>query len=333
MKNIQRRKSTQAQQVWSSGGSSIEAGGETALESEIDRLKKERSLMMQEVIELQQQQRGTTQHMEAVNDKLEAAENRQKQMVSFLAKVFQNPSFLSSLQRQDHRNIASPRTARKFVKYQQHDPLAVVKCQAELENLATPSVIPESNPLAVEQIPDSLDTVENLYLSSENMPFQIENIESDVLAVTHELHNPLEQVREGVSSLGSEEFLIKGKNVVNPPPEATPEYFISYPEDLLSPGIENIVRQEELWSMGFESSAGMSSSGDNLWSNLSNYDMPELGVSSGLSDIWDIASPQAPIGSGIEKWSSEKDLFHELERQASQPEDDSSMKMDPWGFN
>lgn len=277
LRNIQRRKSPQAQ--GSSSGSSTEAG-KTAFEGEIEKLKQEKQSMMQEVIELQQQQRGTVQHMRAVNEKLQAAEQRQKQMVSFLAKVFQNPSFLARLKQ---KNIDSPRTMRKFVKHHQHQEGTsglsiegeIVKYEADMENLATPSVTPDLNPLSVEQIPG------NLGLGSESMPFKTENTETEALAMAHE------------------DILSKGKNVVSTQPEVIPEYFISFPEesvkeenfpDLFSPGIEN-------WSMGFEASPSMPGSSNELWGNLSNYDVPELGVSEGLSDIWELGSPQAAGGS------------------------------------
>ncbi|KAL0344754.1 UNVERIFIED_CONTAM: Heat stress transcription factor A-3 [Sesamum radiatum] len=121
LKNIQRRKAPHSQQIGSSSGSSDEAA-KAAMEGEIERLRKERSSMMQEVVELQHQQRGTFQHMEMVNEKLQAAEKWQKQMVSFLGKIFQNPSFLARLRETgEQKGITSPRTMRKFVKHQAHE--------------------------------------------------------------------------------------------------------------------------------------------------------------------------------------------------------------------
>lgn len=52
---------------------------------------------MEEMVELQQQNRGTARHVDTVNQRLKAAEQRQKQMLSFLAKLFQNPGFLDRL--------------------------------------------------------------------------------------------------------------------------------------------------------------------------------------------------------------------------------------------
>ncbi|KAL8036318.1 hypothetical protein ABFX02_12G150700 [Erythranthe guttata] len=80
--------------------------------------------MMREVIELQHQQRGTVERMETVNEKLHTAEKRQKQMVSFLGKIFKNPSLLSRIgQTRGQKSITTPKTMRKFVKHQGSEPI------------------------------------------------------------------------------------------------------------------------------------------------------------------------------------------------------------------
>ncbi|OMP06126.1 hypothetical protein CCACVL1_01701 [Corchorus capsularis] len=55
LKNIQRRKSPRSQQVGSYLGTSTEAG-RSELEGEVEKLTKEKSMLIQEVVELQQQQ-------------------------------------------------------------------------------------------------------------------------------------------------------------------------------------------------------------------------------------------------------------------------------------
>ncbi|KAJ0687345.1 putative transcription factor HSF-type-DNA-binding family [Helianthus annuus] len=117
LRNIQRRKSNP---TTSTSGSSTNEESNMLVEAEIERLHKEKAEMMQQIIELKTGNRETHQHMELVNEKLEAAEHKQKQMVSFLAKVFQNPTFVSSIRgnTDEPRQISAPRTARKFVKHQ-----------------------------------------------------------------------------------------------------------------------------------------------------------------------------------------------------------------------
>jgi len=274
-------------------------------------------LMMQEVVELQQQQRGTVQHVEAVNEKLQAAEQRQKQMVSFLAKLFQNPEFLARLQRKkDQTALTSPRTIRKFLKHHQNEPLKLKSSmETQFENyrpeLGNLTLVPSSK-----EIPD--------FLFQDTIPSQTENIAP-------------EPFTEGPSSLGLEDPLFKGKSVVVPQEAIPPEYFVAYPEDLgkeknlaefFPPGIEGMEKQEDIWSMGFEGGVGVSSSSNELWANISNYDMPELGVTSSLSDFWDLGFPQAGGSSGVEKLPGESPL-DEPDSQVGQQKDDSPKRTDP----
>lgn len=339
LKNIQRRKSSQSQQIGSSSVSSDEAG-KAALEGEIERLRKERSLMMQEVVELQHQQRDTFQHMQMVNEKLQTAEKRQKQMVSFLGKIFQNPAFLARLQKtREQKRITSPRTTRKFVKHQAHEPGTsdsspkgqIVKYQHEVGTYALPS-----DPLKAKQLPGLplQDMGHDPVFGTENMPFQVKDISRNELAMVHEFLGTPEQA-EAVPTLGTIiDPLCKGKGAVDPPSQSAPEYFISFPDDLVKEkssrefsisGAESMASDEGIWSMGFEAGAGMSSCTE-LWGNISNYEVPELG---GLSDIWDIGSLRPAGGSGIEKWPDEDSPFNELENQEGQPRDDSSKRLDP----
>lgn len=342
MRTIQRRRTSQSLQIGSSSGSSSETG-KAALQGELEHLRKEKSSMMQAVVEMQHQQRNTFQHMEIVNKKLQEAEKRQKQMLSFLAKMLQNPAFVARLQQ---KGITSPRTTRKFLKHQHESGTPgsslegqIVKYRPERRDFAMASVPPDFNPDTFKQLPDySLqNTGENLAFGAGIFPFQAEHTDRDAVVLQHEFIQTPEQAG-GVSSMDALDPFNKGKNIINPEKQVTPQHFISFPEDLareknfleiLSPGIGHMVKEEGEWNLGFEASHGMSSSTNELWSNLSNYDMPELGVSSGISDIWDIGSLQPWGTPGIETWPEEDSPLNELENQAGQSRDDSSKKMDP----
>ncbi|OIT01472.1 heat stress transcription factor a-3 [Nicotiana attenuata] len=269
---------------------------------EIEKLRKEKSSMMQDVVELQQQQRGTVQQMEAVNEKLQAAELRQKQMVSFLAKVFQNPAFLARLrQMKEQEKITSPRTMRKFVKHQPHNqdrPESsiegqIVKYRPDFQDLVTSFENPDFNPVVDQQLPETGFGAEAMLLKNQ------------------------ERVIEGASNFNPEDCYFEGKNVASPQLEVMPECFVSFPEELekeknilgfSSPGIESMVKEQEVWSMGFE--ASMSSTGTELWGSLSNYDVPDFGVSAGLPDVlWDIDPLQEAGSSGVDKWPNDESPF------------------------
>jgi len=206
----------------------------------------------------------------------------------------------------------------------------VVKYQPDWRQLIIPSAAPDFSPDPVEQSEDyfsqgMVTMIEPIGLGAENIP-----LPSDELAVVQGFTNTPEQVGEGSSRLGSED--LKGKNFMSPQEEVNPKYLVSFPEEIakekafseLSPGIESIIKQEDTWSMGFDPSTAMPSSSSELWGSLINYEVPELEVTSGLSDIWDLGSLQVAEGSGIDKWTTE-----EPESQDGQPKDDISENRDP----
>ncbi|KAM5559585.1 heat stress transcription factor A-3 [Rosa sericea] len=329
LKNIQRRKSSQSLQIGNFTGPSAEAG-RPGLEGEIESLRNQKSLLMQEVVDLQQQQRGTAHHLKAVNERLQSAEQRQKQMVSFLAKMLQNPAFLARLQqKREQKGIGSSSGQRKFVKARERElgkldsyvEGQIVKYEPAWRNHTMSSAVPDVNPVPIENSPDR------------GMPFQFENIAFDGLMVSDELEvtqgfiKTPEQEGEGASSIVTEDPLSKGKSVVTQQQEVNPEPFISFQEDLMKerntfeelsfesfPGIESMVKPDDVWSMGFDASAGMSNS-SGFWSNPINCDMPEMGMPDGLFDIWDIGALQAAGGSGIDKWPADESAFDERASQ------------------
>ncbi|KAL0336980.1 UNVERIFIED_CONTAM: Heat stress transcription factor A-3 [Sesamum calycinum] len=341
LKNIQRRKAPHSQQIGSSTGSSDEAA-KAAIEGEIERLRKERSSMMQEVVELQHQQRGTFQHMETVNEKLQAAEKRQKQMVSFLGKIFQNPSFLARLREMgEQKGISSPRTMRKFVKHQAHEAGSsgtpkgqIVRYRHEFGSSHTmPFAHLDSDPVTGKQlhIHTSQDTGDNLDFGTENLPFQVEDIAQDELAMVHDFISTPEQA-EPVLTLGTIDPHLKGKGIVDPQSVSMPEYLVSIPENLVKEksgrelsisGTEGTAMEESFWGTGFGVSAGMSSSTTELWSTINSFDEPELVA---LSDVWDIGSLGPAGSSGIGIRPDERSPL--IENKDTQCRDDNSNKRD-----
>ncbi|KAL0374937.1 UNVERIFIED_CONTAM: Heat stress transcription factor A-3 [Sesamum radiatum] len=249
-------------------------GRESALGGQIERLREERSFMMQELVELHQQQRGTVQRMEVVKEKLEEAEKRQKLMVSFLAKMFKNPALLARLQEtREQKSITSPRSMRKFVKHHAQEP-STLSSHLEPCSSAFPSAIPDSVPPAPKLLPD---------ISSRNIGDSPEQAQS--------IH--------GSSS--------DRKSVTTPQPQSRNEYFVSFPEDFLMEnsfpefsiaGTGNMA-MEDVWNTGSGLGVGMSGSTTKLWSNLGNYDVPELGVDGGLLDICGIGSLQQAGNTGM----------------------------------
>ncbi|CAI0469487.1 unnamed protein product [Linum tenue] len=282
LRNIQRRKSPQ----------SSSSAGKSGLESEVEMLRKERGAMMQEVVELQQQQRGSIQHMETVNKRINVAEQRQKQMLSFLAKLFRNPGFLDRLKEskeERQRGIIGEGSKRKKKFLRQS--------QGEASGSSTP--------IQGKMIKHKAGGADR-----EGFPFELSSFVStdDLAAAGQDFISPTEEI---------EDPCYKGKNVVmDPQQELGPEYFVSYPDDLE-------LQEVDVWSMGFDTHPIMANStGNELW---------EFGVTGGFSDIWDLGSTQAAEGSsGVDKQlQADGSLLldePESDIRAAQPEDAGSLK-------
>lgn len=106
LKGINRRKSshanTQPQFVQKNASltSCVEVG-KFGLDEEITRLKRDKNALKQELVRLRQHQQATDQQLEALNERIHGMEQRQQQMMSFLAKAMKIPGFLAQLVQQN----------------------------------------------------------------------------------------------------------------------------------------------------------------------------------------------------------------------------------------
>lgn len=341
LRTIQRRKSPQSSQQIASYVAPSNEAGKSVLEGEVERLRKEKSALMQEVVELQQQQRGTVHLVEAVNKRLQSTEQKQKQMVSFFAKMVQKPSFIARLkQKVEQKEIGSSRAPRKFVTQQPHEASEpdrsmegqLVKYTPGVRNLTIPSGGPDLNPFHAEQ-----GMAGNLILDEESVPFQPDGVVPDDLLLSDEITAMQvfgnDKAGEGASSTRPDDPLFKGKGTLSSHQEIGfgPEYYASFPEDLMndknfpelsSTGMETMIKQEDIWNTGLHASAAMSSGANVMFDTPVSYDVPEPGVTSGMFDIWDLGSLQVGGGSGIDKWPAYESPFDQPENQDSQPTDD-----------
>lgn len=128
LKNIYRRKPThshtqppQQQGQSSSVGACVEVG-KFGLEEEIERLKRDKNVLMTELVRLRQQQQSTDLQLQTVSQRLQGMEQRQQQMMSFLAKAMQNPGFLAQLvqQNENNRRLAATNKKRRLPKQEEN---------------------------------------------------------------------------------------------------------------------------------------------------------------------------------------------------------------------
>ncbi|KAL6579082.1 Heat shock factor protein [Orobanche minor] len=80
-------------------GACVEVG-KFGLEEEVERLKRDKNVLMQELVRLRQQQQTTDGQLQAMVQRLQGMEQRQQQMMSFLAKAVNSPGFLAQFMQQ-----------------------------------------------------------------------------------------------------------------------------------------------------------------------------------------------------------------------------------------
>ncbi|KAJ1415124.1 Winged helix-like DNA-binding domain superfamily [Sesbania bispinosa] len=132
LKSISRRKSThvngtsqpQPQVQSSSVGACVEVG-KFGLEEEIERLKRDKNVLMQELVRLRQQQQTTDNQLQSVGQRVQTMEQRQQQMMSFLAKAMHSPGFLAQfVQQQNESNRHITGGKKRRLHKQEEDSLA-----------------------------------------------------------------------------------------------------------------------------------------------------------------------------------------------------------------
>lgn len=77
--------------------------GRFGQEGEIDRLKRDKQILMMQLVKLRQQQQNTRSNLQVTEQRLQRTEIKQQQMMSFLARAMQNPTFLQQLGQQKEK--------------------------------------------------------------------------------------------------------------------------------------------------------------------------------------------------------------------------------------
>lgn len=77
------------------GGACVELG-QYGLETELERLKRDRNVLMTEIVRLRQQQQNSKELVIAMEDRLQTTERKQQQIMNFLAKALKNRSFIQN---------------------------------------------------------------------------------------------------------------------------------------------------------------------------------------------------------------------------------------------
>ncbi|KAI3741845.1 hypothetical protein L1987_59523 [Smallanthus sonchifolius] len=103
LKNIKRRKTPSQQLVPQQATHSCVEVGNFEIDGEVKRLRRDKQILMMELVRLRQQQQNTRAHLQAMEMRLQGTEKKQQKMMSFLAKAMQNPNFIQKLVRHGKR--------------------------------------------------------------------------------------------------------------------------------------------------------------------------------------------------------------------------------------
>ncbi|KAH9769335.1 Heat stress transcription factor A-1d [Citrus sinensis] len=100
----------------SSVGACVEVG-KFGLEEEVERLKRDKNVLMQELVRLRQQQQASDSQLQTMVQRLQGMEQRHHQMMAFLAKAVQSPGFLAQFvqqQNDSNKQIAEANKKRRI---------------------------------------------------------------------------------------------------------------------------------------------------------------------------------------------------------------------------
>ncbi|KAG7943317.1 hypothetical protein I3843_15G032600 [Carya illinoinensis] len=112
LKTIKRRRHVgQGLHQQGGGGVACVELGEYGLEGDLETLRRDKNLLMAEILKLRQQQQNSRDEIIAMEDRLQATERKQQQMMTFLAKALSNPTFIQQFARS--RELRSVEIGRK----------------------------------------------------------------------------------------------------------------------------------------------------------------------------------------------------------------------------
>nr|XP_018681307.1 PREDICTED: heat stress transcription factor A-3-like isoform X2 [Musa acuminata subsp. malaccensis] len=357
LKNINRRRSSQVHQIAMQVSLSAEPEN-SGLEGEIHMLKSDRSALMQEIMRLQQEHLITVKQMDMLKLQMQSAEQRQKQMVSFLAKVIRNPVFLVHLrQQQEQSGIASPRVIRKFLKQK---PSSNTDAIGSIDQDILPDFVEKLGLHASgEELIEGLDEAEvdalaPLFLDAATVSSMAKNPESHQsqiqLSITpaecfSSFSQGVETERTSFSATvpPSESMtqdlvslVLRGKNTVSYTLDATygaSEDLISFPEDASEekmrdkgPARDITIDQEEVWEAVTE--AGQQSFGceGNVWEDFV-HDPSVLGFAAGLDVPWDPVLHVLDGNLEFDKWDNAGLCLQESGDQSASLKNDNPENM------
>lgn len=103
LKTIKRRRNV-SQSVQQERGVACVELGQYGLEGELDRLRRDRTVIMGEIVKLRQQQQNSRAQLIAMEERFQSTEKKQQQILTFLAKALKNANFIQQFAERNTQN-------------------------------------------------------------------------------------------------------------------------------------------------------------------------------------------------------------------------------------
>ncbi|XP_061374867.1 heat shock factor protein HSF30 [Gastrolobium bilobum] len=103
-RNVTQSQGMQLQGEGGSGGTCVVELGEYGLEGELERLRRDRTVLMEEIVKLRQQQHNSRELLSDMGTRLQTTEKKHQQMMTFLAKALNNQSFIQQFLQRNAQN-------------------------------------------------------------------------------------------------------------------------------------------------------------------------------------------------------------------------------------
>ncbi|OMO86532.1 Heat shock factor (HSF)-type, DNA-binding protein [Corchorus olitorius] len=194
LKTIKRRRNILQGSQQQGGGACVEIG-HFGLEGEMERLRRDRSVLLAEIVRLRQQQQHSRDQILAMEERLLNTEKKQQQMMTFLAKALRNPTFFQQFAQNKQMKgveIGKKRrlTATPSIENLQDESLTVVAdtdqelatIESEIDTFLTSALDDESSTDINDPITSSVPTSSGANLGSLNETTWEELMADDLIA-------------------------------------------------------------------------------------------------------------------------------------------------------
>lgn len=167
------------------GGPCVEIG-QYGKEEELERLRRDRDVLMAEIVKLKQQQHSSMERLMVIEERIRGSERKQQQMTGFVAKAFSNPMFVQQYmdkyaRKDDQNRVEIGQKRRRLTMSPSIESLQSVGDQSEMELLFSAALDDESSSSGVKDLLSEgvLTTGDNVLETLLGEDETVENLASD----------------------------------------------------------------------------------------------------------------------------------------------------------